>query len=60
MQRITQETPLVSESVPGTINGHGDDVVSINIPSGNHIVKLNHTGSRNFIIKVNASEFISE
>ncbi|WP_433772935.1 tripartite tricarboxylate transporter TctB family protein [Bacillus wiedmannii] len=50
---ITQETPLVSESVPGTINGHGDDVVFINIPSGNHIVKLKHTGSRNFIIKVN-------
>ncbi|MEC3195658.1 tripartite tricarboxylate transporter TctB family protein [Bacillus cereus] len=50
---ITQETPLVSESVPGTINGHGDDIVFINIPSGNHIVKLKHTGSRNFIIKVN-------
>ncbi|KAA0767580.1 MULTISPECIES: O-antigen ligase family protein [Bacillus cereus group] len=50
---ITQETPLVSESVPGTINGHGDDVVFINVPNGNHIVKLKHTGSRNFIIKVN-------
>ncbi|MGG0724664.1 DUF2304 domain-containing protein [Bacillus mycoides] len=50
---ITQETSLVSESVSGTINGHGDDVVFINVPSGNHIVKLKHTGSRNFIIKVN-------
>ncbi|MBJ8007486.1 tripartite tricarboxylate transporter TctB family protein [Bacillus cereus] len=50
---VTQETPLVSEKVPGTINGHGDDVVFIDVPSGNHIVKLKHTGSRNFIVKVN-------
>lgn len=50
---VTQETPPVSKKVPGTINGHGDDVVFIDVPSGNHIVKLKHTGSRNFIIKVN-------
>ncbi|MGR5977984.1 hypothetical protein ACT7DJ_06180 [Bacillus cereus] len=28
-------------------------MVFIEVPSGNHIIKLKHTGSRNFIIKVN-------
>lgn len=50
---VTQEASPNAEKVPGTINGHGDKVVFINIPSGNHVIKLTHSGSRNFIIKVN-------
>lgn len=33
-------------------------MVFVTIPSGNHVVKLNHNGSRNFIIKVNDTGLI--
>ncbi|AKR11808.1 tripartite tricarboxylate transporter TctB family protein [Bacillus thuringiensis] len=50
---VTQKASPNTEKAPGTVSGHGDDVVFIEVPSGNHIIKLKHTGSRNFIIKVN-------
>ncbi|MDA2385016.1 tripartite tricarboxylate transporter TctB family protein [Bacillus cereus] len=50
---VTQKASPNAEKAPGTVSGHGDDVVFIEVPSGNHIIKLKHTGSRNFIIKVN-------
>ncbi|WP_240685956.1 hypothetical protein [Bacillus thuringiensis] len=50
---VTQKASPNREKAPGTVSGHGDDVVFIEVPSGNHIIKLKHTGSRNFIIKVN-------
>lgn len=50
---IDQVIPNSGESMPGTIESSGDDVVFVKMESGNHRLSFTHSGERNFIVMLN-------
>ena len=55
---ITQGFPLEMNKVPTSFNGNGDDVVFFEADKGNYKFTFNHSGSSNFIVKLNGSSLM--
>lgn len=52
---ITQEPPLEIKDIPNKFSGTGDDVVFFNANKGNYKFNFTHSGSGNFIVRLNGS-----
>jgi hypothetical protein len=50
---IYQSPPVEMADAPTTLEGSGDDVVFLNIKSGNYKFNFSHSGSSNFIVILN-------
>lgn len=56
--KISQSPPPTLDKIPGTIQGHGDDVVFVDAKSGNYKMTAKHNGERNFVVFLNGSNLL--
>lgn len=55
---IHQTPPVDVPQAPTTIEGTGDDVVFLNIKSGNYKFTFDHKGESNFIVLLNGTNLL--
>ncbi|MCT4782718.1 MULTISPECIES: hypothetical protein [Exiguobacterium] len=56
--KIMQYRPLEIETLPGILEGNGDDVIFFEINQGSYQIAFTHNGDSNFAVTVNAIDLL--